>query len=71
MMYHSIQRLIDSGVSPQNIVYISVETPIYNNIILEQLFILACQILDKKATEEQMFVFFDEIQYPKIRKKSR
>ncbi len=65
MVYHSIQRLIDSGVSPQNIVYISVETPIYNNIYLEQLFNLACQILNKKTTGEQMFVFFDEIQYLK------
>lgn len=28
MLYHSIQRLIDEGVSPQNIIYVSVETPI-------------------------------------------
>ncbi len=65
LLYHSIQRLIDSGVSPQNIVYMSVETPIYNNIYLEQLFNLACHILNKKGTGEQMFVFFDEIQYLK------
>ena len=42
MMFHTIQRLIYSGVSAQNIIYISVETPIYNKIYLEQLFILAC-----------------------------
>ena len=65
MMYHSIQRLIDSGVSPQNVIYISVETPIYNNIYLEQLLYLACQILGKNANSEQLFVFFDEIQYLK------
>ncbi len=65
MIYHSIQRLIDSGVSPQNIVYISVETPIYNNIYLEQLFNLACGILNKETRGEQMYVFFDEIQYLK------
>lgn len=65
MMYHAIQRLIDSGVSAQNIIYISVETPIYNKIYLEQLFILACQILGKNATPEQMYVFYDEIQYLK------
>lgn len=47
MMFHTIQRLIDSGVSAQNIIYISVETPIYNKIYLEQLFVLACQILGK------------------------
>lgn len=32
MLYHTIRRLIDDGVSPQNIIYISVETPIYNKI---------------------------------------
>ena len=57
MMYHSIQRLIDSGVSPQNIIYISVETPIYNNIYLEQLLNLACQILGKTTNSGQLFVF--------------
>ncbi|MDE5612917.1 MAG: ATP-binding protein [Odoribacter sp.] len=65
MMFHAIQQLIDSGVSPQNIVYISVETPIYNKILLEQLFSLACKILGKESTKEQMYVFFDEIQYLK------
>lgn len=65
MMFHTIQRLIDSGVSAQNIIYISVETPIYNKIYLEQLFVLACQILGKNPTQEQMYVFYDEIQYLK------
>ncbi len=65
MMYHSIQRLIDSGVSPRNIIYISVETPIYNKIYLEQLFNLSCGILGKQSRGEQMYVFFDEIQYLK------
>ena len=32
MLYHSIQRLIDEGVSPQNIIYVSVESS--NNIEL-------------------------------------
>ena len=65
MLYHSIQRLIDEGVSPQNIIYVSVETPIYNNILLEQLFSLAKQILDKENSQEEFYVFFDEIQYLK------
>ena len=65
MMLHAIQKLIDSGVPAQNIIYISVETPIYNKIFLEQLFSLACQTLGKSATQEQMFVFYDEIQYLK------
>ncbi len=62
-MFHSIQKLIENGVPAQNIIYVSVETPIYNKIYLEQLFILACQILGKKPNQEQMYVFYDEIQY--------
>ena len=65
MIYHSIKKLIGEGVSPQNIIYVSVETPIYNNILLEQLFNLACQILGKEKGKEQFYVFFDEIQYLK------
>ncbi len=65
MMYHTIQRLIDEGVPAQNIIYISVETPIYNRIYLEQLYVLASRILGKEGTREQMFVFYDEVQYLK------
>ena len=66
MLYHTIQRLIDDGVSAQNIIYISVETPIYNKIYLEQLFNLSRQTLGKPIdTKEEFFVFFDEIQYLK------
>lgn len=65
MMYHAIQRLINDGVSPQRIIYISVETPIYNKIYLEQLFQLACHILGKASNKERLYVFFDEVQYLK------
>ena len=65
MLYHTIQRLITDGVSPRNIIYISVETPIYNNIYLEQLFTLAKQALGKSDSKEKFYVFFDEIQYLK------
>lgn len=41
------------------------ETPIYNGILLEQLFSLAKQILGKETNQEQFYVFFDEIQYLK------
>lgn len=65
MIFHAIQRLINDGVPAQNIIYISVETPIYNKIYLEQLFILACQTLGKNPSQEKMYVFYDEIQYLK------
>ena len=66
MIFHTIQRLLANGVPPQNIIYISVETPIYNQILLEQLFNLAKRALGKSENStEQFYVFFDEIQYLK------
>ncbi|MBQ0154327.1 MAG: ATP-binding protein [Bacteroidales bacterium] len=66
MLYHTIQRLIDDGVPAQNIIYISVETPIYNKIYLEQLFNLSKQTLGKNDDNQSVYyVFFDEIQYLK------
>lgn len=66
MLYHCIQRLLDNGVPQQNIIYISVETPIYNNIFLEQLFTLSKQTLGQPVdSKEKYYVFFDEIQYLK------
>ena len=66
MIYHTIARLLAQGVPQQNIIYISVETPIYNKIYLEQLFNLSKQTLGKPEDDhEQYYVFFDEIQYLK------
>ncbi len=66
MLLHSVQRLIEDGVPAQNIIYISVETPIYNNIYLEQLLNLAKQALGKSVSDNSVYyVFFDEIQYLK------
>lgn len=66
MIYHTIQQLIDDGVDPQNIIYISVETPIYNGIDLESMMNLAAVACEKPlATAEQYYVFFDEVQYLK------
>ena len=62
MMNHTIQHLLNAGVSSKKICFINIENPIYNNIPLEQLFTYA-----RKATAESdpkgWFVFFDEIQY--------
>jgi hypothetical protein len=65
MMIHAIQQLIDEGVSAQHIIYLSVETPIYHDVYLEQLMTLACQTLGKDPTRDRLYVFFDEVQYLK------
>lgn len=66
MIYHTIARLLADGVPQKNIIYVSVETPIYNKIYLEHLFNLSKQILGKTNDDkEKYYVFFDEIQYLK------
>lgn len=66
MLFHTVQRLIEDGVPAQNIIYVSVETPIYNGIFLEQLFILSKQALGKNGPDDSTYyVLFDEIQYLK------
>lgn len=66
MLYHTIQKLMQEGVPGQNIIYISVETPIYNKIPLEQLFTLAKQTLGRPQDDKsEYWVMFDEIQYLK------
>jgi len=66
MLFHTIAQLIKDGVDTQKIVYLSIDTPIYNNIALEQLFELSREAL-KKVDEDTAgyYVFFDEIQYLK------
>lgn len=65
MLYHVIDRLINSGIAPEKILYFSLDTPIYGNIGLEQLFNYARENLKSEPETEGFFVFFDEIQYLK------
>lgn len=65
MIYHAIDRLIAEGVNPQKIIYISIDTPIYNNMSLEELFNYARQALKQEDNYNGYYVFFDEIQYLK------
>lgn len=64
MLFHTVQHLIDFGINPQKIIFITIENPIYNNISLEQLTAYA-----KKASglndNTDWYVIFDEIQYCK------
>lgn len=65
MIYHTIDKLIADGIDPQKIIYISIDTPIYNNMSLEELFNCARQSLKQENQNEGYYVFFDEIQYLK------
>lgn len=62
MLYHMVQDMIESGIDPMKIIFITIENPIYNKIGLEQLFSFA-----KEATglddKHNWHIIFDEIQY--------
>lgn len=62
LLFHAIQKLIDDGIPAKNICYLSVETPIYNGIALEE---LVQYFLGISGVKDELFVFFDEIQYLK------
>lgn len=62
MLFHAVQQLIDDGVDPRKIAYVSVETPIYTNIGLEQLFELVRKAVHADNAEG-FYLIFDEVQY--------
>jgi len=64
MVYHSVRALIDSKISAQNILYISLETPIYTGLSLEKI-ISYFQELFKHNRDSDLYIYFDEIQYLK------
>lgn len=64
MIYHVIKELILKKIPSQHIFYISLETPIYTGLSLEQLLALF-QELFAHSRDTNLFIFFDEIQYLK------
>jgi predicted AAA+ superfamily ATPase len=64
MIYHAIDALLKSGVSPHQIAFVSVENPFFNKMPLEQLF-KTCIKATGKTEPKGWYVFFDEIQYLK------
>ena len=65
MIYHTIERLMNEGVNPQSIIYLSIDTPIYNGKSLEMLLNIAKKSLAKLPTDQGFYVFYDEVQYLK------
>lgn len=62
MVYHAIRLLLDFDISAENILYISLETPIYTGLSLERI-LSYFQELFNHDRHSSLFVFFDEIQY--------
>ncbi|MBU6325417.1 MAG: AAA family ATPase, partial [Bacteroidetes bacterium] len=64
MLYHAVQHLLEQEINPLKVAFISIETPIYNNIGLEELFDF-CRKATMQDNPKGWYVFFDEIQYLK------
>jgi len=64
MMYHAIQELIKENIPPQKIFFIGIDNPIYMQMSLEDILLLAKQAVQINEMDG-CFVFFDEIQYLK------
>jgi predicted AAA+ superfamily ATPase len=65
LAYHAIQALMDEGgISGRDILYVSLETPIYTGLSLEAL-VDRFRRLFQRPEGTRLYVFFDEIQYLK------
>lgn len=62
MVYHSVDRLLSEGIPPNNILYVSLETPIYTGLSLEKLVNIFQEEFSHKRDDE-LYIIFDEIQY--------
>lgn len=64
LIHQTIQTLIANGTSPADIMYLSLDTPVYTGVGLEKL--LRIQFGDDTLLERRpRWVFFDEVQYLK------
>ena len=65
MVMQSIYELINhEGINNKNILFLSLETPIYTGISLEKLLNMFIKLHEHKRKSE-LFIYFDEIQYLK------
>ncbi len=65
LVFHAIQNLFEKGIRRQNILYMSIETPVYTGLSLEKALRLFLNEFSHKRDDEDIYIFFDEIQYLK------
>lgn len=65
MIFHTIRQLLADGVEPRKILYLSIDTPLYSGLGLEEMIELALKASKVPADSpmDGYYVFFDEIQY--------
>lgn len=64
MLAHAVQALLDDGVVGSDILYVSLDTPLYSGRSLESL-VRTFMELHRHGDGLRLWVFFDEIQYLK------
>lgn len=64
MLIQSVQQLIDDGVKAKRIFYVSIDTPTYTDLSLEQL-LGYFRDIHGHGVKAKLYVVFDEIQYHK------
>lgn len=62
MAFQTINALLKKGISQYNILYVSLETPLYTGMALEKI-VNMFQDIHRHSRKESLFIVFDEIQY--------
>lgn len=62
MIFHLVQKLLDGGVDPSDILYLSLDTPLYNRMPLEKLLNIFLKNF-ANASVATKYIIYDEIQY--------
>lgn len=65
MMFHSIKELLRLGVHQRKILYLSVDSPLYSGLTLDEMLNYLLKASKAYESDEDFYVFFDEIQYLK------
>jgi len=63
LIHHAIQALLDEGVPPESICYLSVDSPTYNGRSIESLLEYYGQARGVNYKSSSIYMFLDEIQY--------
>jgi predicted AAA+ superfamily ATPase len=64
LMKLSIQHLLEKGIKPKNIFYISMDDYVFKNSTIHEIVALYRKI-QKVKTDEKVYLFFDEVAYKK------
>lgn len=65
MMFHAIRELLSSGEPQRKILYITIDTPLFSGMTLEEMVDGLLKASKSDGTTEGYYIFFDEIQYLK------